>query len=440
VLGEALHSTDPPDLVYSDEDEIDVCGVRANPVFKPDWSPDLLHSVHYIGQLAVWRTELVRRLGGLRPEHGGAAEYDLALRARETLQPNRIAHIPWVLYHRRRDPASAGGTSAARGRSDAELGALRAHLEHRGPPARVREHAPGVRRVSFALPRQPPRVSVVIPTRDRVDLLRRCVAGLLGETDYPELELLLVDNASRESTTLGYLHEIGQDPRVRVLAEPGRFNYSRMNNRAARIARGSLLAFLNNDVEIVERGWLRELVGHALRPEVGAVGALLSYASGEIQHAGIILGPGGVASLRHRGRRDPARVSYDRRPFATRNLSAVTAACMVLRRSVFDEVGGFDETDLAVAFNDVDLCLRIGRRGYRIVWTPHSRLLHHESQSEGPHDRPERSREFQREVLVMQARWERQLRADPFYNPNLSLELGREYELASPPRRIRPWD
>lgn len=439
LLVEALNGTERPDLVYSDEDEIDAKGVRANPFFKPDWSPEFLYCLDYLRRLTAWKTDLLRRLGGPRPEFGSCAEYELALRASEEIRPQKILHLPWVLYHRRCVPLAAGDFDAISTRRDAAQRALGEHLKRQGLRARILEED-GIRRVTFSLPDPPPRVSVIVPTRDRLDLLRRCVEGLLQGTDYPALELLIADNDSREPATRRYLEEISRDPRVRVLETPGRFNYSAVNNRAVAAARGPLLALLNNDVEIVDRDWLRELVGHALRPEIGAAGPLLLYPSRRIQHAGIILGMGGVAALRHRRRRDPQANSYDRAALVTRNLSAVTAASMVLRKGVFDEVGGFDEEHLEIAFNDVDLCLKIRDRGYRIVWTPHSRLIHHESESLGRHDSPERGHQFQREVRTLTERWRHHFAADPYYNPNLSLEIERDYQLASPPRRRRPWE
>ncbi|TXN20443.1 glycosyltransferase family 2 protein, partial [Methylobacterium sp. WL9] len=267
--------------------------------------------------------------------------------------------------------------------------------------------------------REPPLVSVVIPTRDRAELVATVLDGLFAATDYPRLDVIVVDNDSREPQTAALFARHIQDPRFRVLPVPGAFNFSDLCNRGAEAARGDMLLFLNNDIEVIERGWLTELVSIALDESIGAVGAKLLYPDGTLQHGGIVLGIGGVAGHSHLGlpAEDPG---YFERMVLSQEVSAVTGACLAMRRSVFSEVGGFDAKHLKVAFNDVDLCLRVREAGYRIVWTPHARLIHHESKSRGSEDSPEKRARFESECRVMRERWEPLLRADPYYNPNLS--------------------
>jgi GT2 family glycosyltransferase len=274
-------------------------------------------------------------------------------------------------------------------------------------------------------------VSVIIPTRDRADLLERCVEGLLNRTDYPALEIIVLDNDSREERT----RQLFDRYPVRVLPQPGAFNWAAMNNAGARAATGEILLFLNNDTDVIEQGWLRALAAYAIRPEIGAVGAKLLFADGTVQHAGIWLGPD--ARVRHllrlSNRNDPG---YLGQLSLTRNLSAVTGACLAIRRNLFLEVGGFDES-FPVSYNDIDLCLRLIQRGYRIVWTPHSELLHLESASRGSSEW--RWRKEEADFRRFRTRWDQQLEHDPFFNPNLDLIGEEKLALAFPPRIKKPW-
>jgi len=284
--------------------------------------------------------------------------------------------------------------------------------------------------------RAEPRVSIIIPTKDRSDLLSRCVSGIFERTRYRNVELLIVDNRSEEPATRVYLDAIAADPRVGVLRYDEPFNFSLLNNWAAAKAAGDVLLFLNNDTDVIDSDWLRNLVANACRAEVGAVGAKLLYPNGRVQHAGVILGIRGVAGHVQLGRRrdDPG---YFSRAVLQQNLSAVTAACLAMRREVFDEVGGFNG-DLRVAFNDVDLCLRIRERGYLIAWTPLAELYHHESATRGSDLLSVRHPEFSREIEYMRSRWGRALDRDPYFNPNLSLR-DLSISLAFPPLIDKPW-
>jgi GT2 family glycosyltransferase len=286
-------------------------------------------------------------------------------------------------------------------------------------------------RVHWPIPSPAPKVSLIVPTRDRVELLRMCVESLLEKTRYPNFEVLVVDNRSADPEALAYLASLRGRDRVRVMSYDAPFNYSAINNLAAANCDGQVLGLVNNDIEVISEDWLDELVGHALRPDVGAVGAMLYYPDRTIQHAGVILGLGGIANHAYVGQ--PAGYpGHGARGKVAQNLSAVTAACVVVRREVFEEVGGLDEA-FEVAFNDVDFCLRLLSRGYRNVWTPFAELYHHESASRGRDDSEEKARRFQGEVRRMERRWGDFLHADPAYNPNMSLEIP-GFELAQPPR------
>jgi GT2 family glycosyltransferase len=277
-----------------------------------------------------------------------------------------------------------------------------------------------------------PLASIIIPTRDRLELLERCVESIRARTEYQPYEIIIVDNGSVEERTFAFFRRAEGDGIVRVLVEDSPFNYSRLNNRAAAQARGDILVFLNNDTEVDEPGWLTEMVSHAARKEVGAVGARLWYPDGTLQHGGVILGLGGVAghAFPHIPRGHPG---YFNRAWLQQNCSAVTGACMAVRKTVFEELGGFDEQNLSVTFNDIDFCLRLTERGYWVVWTPYADLIHHESASRGHQRTPEEQTLFLKEAGYVQQVWATRLIRDPFYNPNLSLNLP-GFEIAFPPR------
>jgi GT2 family glycosyltransferase len=414
-----------PDLVliYSDEDKIDGRGRRFEPHFKSDFDRELLYGQNYVNHLTVVRAEAVRAAGGLRPGFEGSQDHDLLLRLTAGLDAGRVRHIPRVLYHWR--AAGGSGTFSDRALARTEDARLRALAEIAAPSGARAERGPlGFNRLVRPLPDPAPLVSVIIPTRDRADLLGLALAGLLSGTDYPAIEVVVIDNDSREAATRALFARHAADPRVRVVPVPGAFNFSALSNRGAASARGSVLLFLNNDVEVIAPGWLREMVSIALDPGIGAVGAKLLYPDRTLQHGGIILGIGGVAGHSHPGIPE-SEPGYFGRMVLTQEVSAVTGACLAVRAALFAACGGFDADHLAVAFNDVDLCLRLRAAGYRNVWTPHAVLIHHESKSRGPEDTPEKRARFEGEVRVMKTRWESQLRSDPYYNPNLSRASGR---------------
>jgi GT2 family glycosyltransferase len=438
VVAAELNARPNADLLYSDEDKLDDLGRRTDPYFKPDWDPELFLGQNYLNHLSVYRRSLVEAVGGFREGFEGSQDYDLALRVIERTSPDRIRHLPFVLYHWRIQPGAATLSSTQLGRAtEAARRAVAEHLERTGSPAKVAIAADRFQRIIHPLPEPPPLVSLLVPTRDAVGLVRQCLDGLLHGTDYPNLEVLILDNDSCNSETLAYFEEVQRDPRVRVLPQPGPFNFSAINNAGAAVARGSVIGFINNDIKVIGRGWLREMVAHALRPEVGAVGAKLRYGDDTIQHGGVILGIGGVGGHAHRRvpADEPGRFS---RLMLVQSFSAVTAACLVMRKALFEQVGGFDAEHLAVAFNDVDLCLKLRARGLGVVWTPHAELYHLESVSRGGDLDADKRNRFRAESLHMRETWGPVLDADPFYNPNLTLHA-MDYGLSFPPRIKKEW-
>jgi glycosyltransferase involved in cell wall biosynthesis len=424
-------------LLYSDEDKLDARGRRSDPYFKSDWNPELILAQNFVSHLGVYRTDLVRRVCGFRIGFEGSQDHDLTLRCIEQIRPEQIEHLPWVLYHWRMTEGSTASRATAKPYAqEAARRAVQEHLDRTAIQATVASHYGMYLRSKYALPGKQPLVSIIIPTRDRGSFLQKCVESIFEKTDYRNYEVIVLDNGSREPETLEFLIALEKRERVRVERIEGSFNYSRLNNRGVELSRGSLVALLNNDVEVINDEWLSELVSRALRPEIGMVGARLWYPDGTIQHGGVILGAGGIAGHAHVGvRHDPG---YFARPHLAQNLSAVTAACAVVRRNVYLQLGGFDEVNLPVTFNDVDFCLRLREAGYWIVWTPHAELIHHESASRGYDDSTPKQVRFLAEVDYMKTKWGNRLRYDPFYNPNLS--LGEDlFTLAFPPRTTKPW-
>ncbi len=432
AIAEVLEGHPDLALVYGDEDEKGENGQSVAPVFKPGWSPELLRSRNYIGRAVFFRTERLRALGSGIPDGCDVSRHGFLLRYTAGLVQEQVHHVPVVILHREHAPppsldAEDVGKQANQRVLDA--GGLRARVE--------RGKRPGTYRIRYVLPEPSPLVSIIIPTRDRPLLLQRCLESLSKNTTYQPLELVVVDNGSRDRKARAFLDELSRTKMARVLRYPQVFNYSAMNNLGVREARGEILCFLNNDIEAISPEWLSELVGLAIQAGVGAVGAKLLYPNDRVQHAGAVAGLFGVAS--HSYVREPRTADgYLLQLQVTREVAAVTAACMVLRRERFLEVGGFDETYLRVAFSDFDLCFKLLRAGYRNLWTPHAELYHLESVSRGSDERTADRQRFAEEESVMRARWQQLIDQDPFYSPNLSLDSNVPRP-AWPPRVIPFW-
>ena len=433
----ALEIAEHPEagLIYSDEDKIDNHGARSNPFFKTDWNPELFLGQNFINHLGVYRRSLLHEIGGFRKGYEGSQDYDLALRCVEKLRPAQVRHIPQVLYHWRMAEGSLAAAADAKPYAkEAARRAIGDHLRRMGIAAQVVACPENVEshRVIYELAKPEPLVSIVIPTRDRVELLRQCVRSLRAVTDYPRTEIVIVDNNSVEAATHDYLRELVKKKIARVAEEHGPFNFSRLINRGVAAAQGEVVGLLNNDIEAEDKGWLREMVSQAMRADVGAVGSRLWYPTGGLQHGGVILGLGGVAGqVYHMIPR--GHPGYFNRAFLQQNYSALTAACLVLRKDVFVDVGGFDQINLSINFNDVDFCLRIRERGLQIIWTPYANLIHHESASRGHQRTLAEQNQFFREAEYMQKRWGAELQCDPFYSPNFSLNWP-GFDFAFPPR------
>lgn len=432
-VARAIQTYPDAGIIYSDEDKIDESGLRKDPYFKTDWNLDLFRSQNMISHLGAYRLDLVRESGGFRKGFEGSQDYDLALRCTEKLQASQIIHIPKVLYHWRIHSNSTAHSLDSKPYA-LEVGkkALAEHLARTGVSADVEILPFSMYRVRYHLPRVAPKVSIIIPTRNRQDLLHLCIDSILTKTTYPDYEIIVMDNGSDEAETLAYLESLRTLANVRVIRDDSPFNYSALNNKAAAIAKGTVLCLLNNDIEVISPDWLEEMVAVLMQDNAGIVGAKLYYPDNTLQHAGVILGVGGVAN--HAFKSAPRdQLLYFGRSHLMQSLSAVTGACLLIKKAVFDSVGGLNAEDLAVAFNDVDLCLKVRQAGYRIVWTPFAELYHHESVSRGQEDTPEKWQRFIQEVNYMEKTWEGLLLQDPAYNPNLTLQA-EDFSLAWPPR------
>jgi O-antigen biosynthesis protein len=405
----ALNRRPELDAIYTDEDILDERGRPSAPYFKPDWSPETHLDRAYAGRLCLLRRSALDAAGGLRPVFGSATWYEALLRLSETT--NRVGHVAQVLYHRRPEARTREGDVAL---------ALEVALQRRGEAATVVATESGLR-VRFALTGDE-RVTIVVPTRDRADLLEPCLESVFGRSTYGSLDVLVVDNGSREAATADLLRswQRREPQRFRVLRDDEPFNYARLNNLAAAATDAEYLLFLNNDTVIVAPDWIEAMLAYGRRPQIGAVGALLLYPDDTVQHAGVVLGILGLAGHAHRYL--PGSTSgYHGALQRVTNYAAVTGACMLVARAKFLEVGGFDEA-FAVSYNDVDLCLRLLRQGFRNVYVPQARVYHFESKSRGLDDNPMKVARAMREVAMIRERWPEISVRDPYYNPNLTVD------------------
>ena len=436
-FAEVLPQVPDARLIYSDEDSISAAGRRAAPQFKSGWNPDLLYSGNYIGDFFLLSSRCVSELGVV-DFSSPAWSLDLLLRVERLANgcEGAILHIPRVLRHRFSDLGRGASASSERERE-----VLEAHFTASGQEGvAVDSHkVSGLRSVHWPVGEKPPLVSLLIPTRDMLPVLKLCVDSILEKTTYRNYEILILDNQSVEPETLAYFAELELRPNIRILRYDAPFNYSAINNFGVCHARGDIIGLVNNDIEVINPEWLGEMVGHVRREAVGCVGAKLFYGDGRIQHAGVVVGLGGLAGHVHKFLPADAR-GYMNRLQTTQAFSAVTAACLLVRKSVFETVGGLNERDLQVAFNDVDLCLKVQKAGYRNIWTPHAKLYHHESVSRGIDNTREKRARFERESRYLRAAWPEFLDnpgRDPYYSPFLT-HVGEDFSLGLNEKRDIP--
>jgi len=408
------------DFLYSDEDKISEDGKnRSNPHFKPDWSPDTMLSYNYLCHLSVIRKSIVDEVQGFREGYDGSQDYDLFLRVFKIAR--KIVHVPKILYHWRTHQLSVAQSGQAKIYAiDSGKRAIMDYLSNCDYKASVSDGIVfGTYRVSYEI-KGCPKVSIIIPSKDKTGILKACISSILDKTDYPNYQIIIVDNLSEEKDTYEYYRHLKDYCQISIIHYNKPFNYSAINNYAVSQIETDHLLFLNNDTEIINANWITSMLEHAQRREVGAVGAKLYYPNDTIQHAGVIVGLGGVAGHSHKHFSKDAS-GYFYRPHIIQNLSAVTGACMMMRSEIFAEVDGFDER-YSHAFNDIDLCLKIRERGYLIIYTPYAELYHHESLTRGYEGAPEKLKRFQKEIKLFKEKWGHILeRVDIYYNPNLTL-------------------
>lgn len=427
---QVINTSENVDLIYSDEDKMDINGRKYfAPHFKPSFSIDLLRSNNYITHFLIVRRELQKKVGLIQDAYEGAQDYDFVLRCSE--QARKIVHIPKILYHWRQHKNSTAAKPESKMYAYiAGKRALEAHLQRQGIKGNVviRKEL-GFYDVHYDIVGEP-LVSIIIPNKDNIDVLHRCLKSIDRST-YKNIEIIIVENNSQEDVTFKYydgLNETNFKYPIKLVTWGGPFNYSSINNYGVTHAEGEYIVLLNNDIEIISRNWVEELLGNCQRPEVGVVGAKLYYPNDTIQHAGIVLGQGdgmtngGVAGSMFVGlQKNSSFKGYMHKSDLQLNYSAVTAACMMVKKSVFDKVEGLEEA-LTVAFNDVDFCIKVNQAGYLVVYNPHVEAYHYESLTRGQEDSPEKADRFQKEGDFMRKKWKGLLKSDPFYNPNLSLK------------------
>ena len=419
-IASALEKERDIDVIYTDEDKVRAdLSEHFQPHLKPDFNPDLLRANNYICHLFVVRRRIMEQTGGFRSEFDGAQDYDFIFRCVECAE--KIHHIPEILYHWRTHQASTADNPASKMYAyEAGKRAIEGNLKRSGLCGKVSHTKDyGFYRVQYQV-QESPLVSIIIPNKDEKEVLKKCMDSIFKKSTYQNFEILIVENNSETEEIFTYYRELSRQDKIRLLKWDKPFNYSAINNYAAKKAKGTYLLFLNNDMEVISPDWIEEMLGHCQRPDTGIVGAKLYYPDKTIQHAGTIIGIGGIAGHMFVNMQGD-RSGYLHKASLQQDLSAVTAACMMVKRDVFFEVGGFEEK-LTVAFNDVDFCLRVRQKGYLVVYDPFAELYHYESKSRGTEDNKEKVRRFQSEIEFMRCRWETLLKeGDPYYNKNLSL-------------------
>lgn len=422
-------------IIYSDEDKINLKGVRFDPHFKTDYNHELLLTQNYLCHLTFVRRDLVASVGNFRLGYEGAQDHDLFLRCAEKCSPQQIVHIPRILYHWR---SHAGSTALAVGEKPYVVESVRKTivdaLDRRGVGGASVSHVGNAKFVvKYPLPVSMPLVSIVIPTRDAKWLVMQAVETVLELTKYPNYEIIIIDNGSVKQESIDYFRQIENAGVARVIRDERSFNYSQLNNSAVKCAKGELVLLLNNDIEIASDNWLDELVSLSGLNNVGIVGAKLLYPDERMQHAGVVVGMGGVAGHIFAGLNSDDGGYFDRAQ-RVQDIGAVTGACLLIKRSIYEEVGGLNETDFPVAYNDIDLCLKVREAGYRVLYTPNLKIFHHESATRGDDRSGEKLARWRRESAKFKKKWGVYIEADPFYNVNLSLYSDR-CAIAEQPRR-----
>lgn len=434
-----LNNYPDSDLIYSDEDKIDENNERFDPYFKPDWNPELFNVQNYISHFCLYRNSILRKVNGLRIGFEGAQDWDLTMRVSEMIPASHIRHIPFILYHWR---AIQGSTAKSQGEKEyvvnAQRNTIKSHFERMGKNVDIFQTKQGYWRIKYEIPNPMPLVSIIIPTKNQLMLLSQCIKSIMEKTLYPKYEIIIINNQSDIPDVLDFYNELKENKNIKVIEYNHSFNFSAINNFGVKFTKGEIIVFLNDDIEVISPDWLNELVTHSVRSEVGAVGAKLYYPNNQIQHAGVVLGLGGVAGHAYLNmpRTYPGQMS---RALLTQNYSAVTAACLAIRKEIFIKVGGFNEENLRIAFNDIDFCIRVLNAGYQNIWTPYAELYHHESATRGYEDTTEKQMRFKSEIEYMKEKWKLLLENDPNYNLNLSL-VHDSFSISFPPRIVKPWN
>ena len=422
-------------LIYSDYDHIDKHGQLHKPCFKPDWNYDFFLGKNFLQYIITYETAFLKKTLNESFANPFTQASQLNIFLVEKLNPSGILHIPYVLLHHYEADAEISDTYDDELRHDEE--ALNAHLK-RTKQLAITKPIQGGYWVKRMVPEPKPMVSLIVLTRNRVALLSNCIHGLLEKTSYKNVEIIIVDNGSEETATLSFLDSINKKEHVKVLRHPPKFNFSELNNLAVKHASGEYICLINNDISIIEPHWLDEMMGHIIRDQVGVVGAKLLYENDTIQHAGVTVGLGGVAG--HHFRHEPRHArGYGDRLLLCQELSCVTAACLLTKKTLYKKVGGLDMDNVRIAFNDVDFCLKVKKLGLKVIWTPFAELYHLESASRGSDLSKENIRRWNTEYMFMREKWKHVLDKDPFYNSNLTI-THEDFSLDHPPRLIHPWD
>lgn len=441
-LAAAINDDGELRFLFSDEDKLDPRGKRTAPHFKGAFDPELFRCHNLVTHLAAVHRDVFQAVGGLRTGFDGAQDYDFVARVTDLLPPEQIRHIPFILYHwRMADGSTAGDIGAKPEAVERARTALRESLSRRGISGDIVEGPlPGHHFPIYDLPQPPPRVGIVIPTRDQAELLKACVASILNQTDYPDFEIIIVDNGSVEAETHDYFTgTLAHEANVRIVPADYPFNFSKLCNDGVAATDAELVLLLNNDTEVLAPDWLTMLAMHAARDENGAVGTLLLYEGGDIiQHGGVGMGLGGVAATLYTGLSAHA-VANMGKAHLTQRMAAVTGACLMTRRALYHDLGGLDEALFAVAYNDVDYCLKVRDAGLHVVYEPRARMIHKESRSRGFEDSPEKQARQQREIDNLLGKWGDRVQDDPYLNPCYSRGSA-TFDLITQETRSLPWD